>query len=244
MRPMRPEDRGAVLVLLGHAALAHRRPLRPVLRVEARAEPVRTVARLGRDVGGSSRRPAYVRALGIRPSGRTGAHGCSRGGHRDASRLPGPEDLQPAHPARDRTAAGGRRRLHLQHTQRQEPSGLPQDGVAGGRPAARRGASLRAGWHRARMLRSRVPADRWSQPSSAGEPALDVLAGYAVDRLLSWLAPARGFARGARRTTCAGGTGSPRSRTGQSLSTTTRSTAWRSSESGHAARQRKPRCAT
>ena len=43
-----------------------------------------------------------------------------------------------------------------------------------------------------RMLRSRVPADRWSQPSTAGDPALDVLDGYAIDRLLSWLAPRGG----------------------------------------------------
>jgi GNAT superfamily N-acetyltransferase len=45
----------------------------------------------------------------------------------------------------------------------------------------------------ARMLRSRVPADRWSQPTNAGDAAPDVLAGYAIERVLGWLTPPRGL---------------------------------------------------
>jgi GNAT superfamily N-acetyltransferase len=45
----------------------------------------------------------------------------------------------------------------------------------------------------ARMLRARVPADRWSQPTEAGDPAPDVLADYPIERVLGWLAPPRGL---------------------------------------------------
>jgi len=45
----------------------------------------------------------------------------------------------------------------------------------------------------ARMVRSRVPADRWSAPSRAGVPATEVLTGPVVEALLASQAPPRGL---------------------------------------------------
>jgi hypothetical protein len=44
-----------------------------------------------------------------------------------------------------------------------------------------------------RMLRSRVPADRWSRATQAGDPAARVLAEPGVRQLLDQLAPPRGL---------------------------------------------------
>jgi GNAT superfamily N-acetyltransferase len=57
-------------------------------------------------------------------------------------------------------------------------------------PASVRPSGLRA---LGAMARSRVPADRGSEPILAGAAAPDVLAGYSIDRLLSWAAPPRGM---------------------------------------------------
>jgi GNAT superfamily N-acetyltransferase len=59
----------------------------------------------------------------------------------------------------------------------------------------RLGAALRPSGLRAlaRMVGSRVPADRWSRPSTAGDSATDVLAGPGIDRLLASLAQPRGL---------------------------------------------------
>jgi GNAT superfamily N-acetyltransferase len=45
----------------------------------------------------------------------------------------------------------------------------------------------------ARMLRSRVPADRWSRPSTAGVPAVDLLNSCDIERLLSSIPSAAGL---------------------------------------------------
>jgi GNAT superfamily N-acetyltransferase len=53
-------------------------------------------------------------------------------------------------------------------------------------PTSVRLTSLRSPW---RMVRSRVPAERWSTPSRAGRPALEVLADPSVRDLLDAITP-------------------------------------------------------
>lgn len=57
-------------------------------------------------------------------------------------------------------------------------------------PIAVRPTSLAA---LARIARSRVPADKWSRPTGAGDPAADVLADPGLDDLLERLPPADGY---------------------------------------------------
>jgi L-malate glycosyltransferase len=85
--------------------------------------------------GGQDRRPAGVHALGVRPW-RRGAPRRARGRHGDTSRLPGQGSVHGDDDARPRRDQGRRRRLRVQHPQRQEPPRLPEDGLAGGRQAA------------------------------------------------------------------------------------------------------------
>lgn len=62
--------------------------------------------------------------------------------------------------------------------------------VVGRLPTAVRPSGARA---LARIARSRVPADRWSQPSTGGSPAPELLAGIGTEPLLGSQAPAQGL---------------------------------------------------
>ena len=183
-------------------------------------------------VGGSSRRLAYVRALGVRPSGRTGAHALFA--RWTPRRIP-----------TSRAAAIFRRLTTARASTSSRADGV--DFIFNTPNDKSRPGYLKMGWQEVGRLPAAVrPPGRLASrgccapaspptggrnpappanPRSTSSPATPLTACCPGSRRRA------DCARGARRTTCAGGTGSPRSRTGQSLSTTTRSTASRSSVS-------------
>ena len=148
--------------------LGTRRPTRRAVRVEAPGERVRAVAGVGRHSTGTAS-PAFrllmrwefvawrevlraVRAVDTATHPDYQGRGIFTGSRcaRSTSSL----------------ATAWRR---VQHAERPEPARLPQDGLAGRRPGARRRARD-VSPALLRMLRARVPAERWSAPSRAGEP--------------------------------------------------------------------------
>ena len=84
------------------------------------------------------------------PDGRTPARGARRR-HRHLARVPGPGHLPVAHDDRGRGAHPRERRLRVQHTQRQQPPGLPPHGLddrrAGSRSSPASAGHLERGTH-------------------------------------------------------------------------------------------------
>ncbi len=103
--------------------------------MEARREPLRSVAGVGRGRRLPGRGVSRPHALGV-PRRRSDRPRGPSGGHRDAPRLPGTRDLHRAHVARDRRAPRRGSRLRVQHAERPEPAGIPEDGVADRRSPA------------------------------------------------------------------------------------------------------------
>ncbi len=120
------------------AGVGGRRAPRPTVLVEAHREPLRSVAHVGGHRRRRSGRLPHVPAMAIRGRRWCGARRGAGGRHRDPAPSPGAGDLHPAHPSHAR--GDGRRggRLRLQHPERSEPSGLPEDGVDRGRAGAGR----------------------------------------------------------------------------------------------------------
>ena len=145
--PAPRRDRGARLRRRGRArrAGAARRVARLGSRRAARARSSRGstadnpfgaspawVARRRR----ASRRLPHVPALGVRADGDGRPRRAGRR-HRDPPRPPGPRHLHAAHPGtRSTTLRADGVDVRLQHAQRPEPPRLPEDGMAGRRPAA------------------------------------------------------------------------------------------------------------
>ena len=144
LRPATPDDREQILALLGVSPRMGRRQSLPrAVRVEARAQSVRSVARVGGRARRSRRRRPLVHALDV-PAGRVhAARGAGRG-HGDAPGPPGTRPVHGADDARRRSVPSRGRGVRVQHPERAEPAGLPQDGLARGRSSPGRRAATRS----------------------------------------------------------------------------------------------------
>jgi hypothetical protein len=135
-------NRDQIILLLAETQRWCRATLRPLLRLEARREPVRQVAGGGRDLWRASDRSPYVRVLGVRAPRRSDRSGRTSRGHRDTSRFPRSRRIPPHDVGQHRRTPRGRCRLRLQYAEREEPARLPEDGLARSRAAFGRGPTF------------------------------------------------------------------------------------------------------
>ncbi len=102
--------------------------------MEARGQPVRRVPGVGGDRRRRGGRVPHVPPVGVRPRRTTAARGPRRR-HGDAPRSPGQGGIHRTDRARPRRPPRRRGRVRVQHPQRAQPPGLPEDGLAAGSPA-------------------------------------------------------------------------------------------------------------
>ncbi len=125
------------------AGQGRRPPLRGVPALEAPRERVRAVPRLGRPARGHGRGLPHLPALALpRRRGPDGAGGARRR-HGDRPGVPRHGHLSHPHAARGGRPDARGRGDRLQHAQRPEPAGLPEDGLEPGPPAAGRRPPVR-----------------------------------------------------------------------------------------------------